>query len=102
MATHLHELDVDVITRSHLEKGLARLRDELRALGQVEGSIAKGVPEVLFVCVENAGQSQMAAGPLDKRAGDEVLDRMREIRDEIGDRARALLGELSRDREDAA
>jgi arsenate reductase len=219
MATQLQDLDVDVITRSHLEKGLDRLRDEfagifsaqtverymaeslsqlsnvrlsdfvplfvhrfarerLRALGQVEGSIAKDVPEVLFVCVENAGRSQMAAGLLDKLAGDRVhvrsagsapaeqinpnvvaamrevgvdistefpkpmtdevvraadvvitmgcgdacpiypgrryedwevgdpagqdLDRVREIRDEIGDRVRALLGELSQDREDAA
>jgi len=219
MATQLQDLDVDVITRSHLERGLARLRDDftgifsaetverymaeslsqlsnvrlsdfvplfvhrfarerLRALGQVEGSIAKDVPEVLFVCVENAGRSQMAAGLLDKIAGDEVhvrsagsapaeqinpnvvaamsevgvdiskefpkpmtdevvkaadavitmgcgdacpiypgkryedwevgdpagqdLERVREIRDEIGDRVRALLGELSQDREDAA
>ena len=28
----------------------------------------KDVPEVLFVCVHNAGRSQMAAGLLDKRA----------------------------------
>lgn len=32
-----------------------------------EGSIQKEVPEVLFVCVHNAGRSQMAAGLLDKR-----------------------------------
>jgi arsenate reductase len=36
-------------------------RERLRALGQVEGTIAKDVPEVLFVCVQNAGRSQMAA-----------------------------------------
>ncbi len=29
---------------------------------------AEGVPEVLFVCVHNAGRSQMAAGLLDKLA----------------------------------
>ncbi len=43
-------------------------RERLRALGQVEGTIAKDVPEVLFVCVQNAGRSQMAAGLLDKLA----------------------------------
>ena len=43
-------------------------RERLRALGQVEGSIAKDVPEVLFVCVQNAGRSQMAAALLDARA----------------------------------
>jgi arsenate reductase (thioredoxin) len=106
MATQLHELNVDLITRWHLEKGLETLRSEfqgifsaetverfmteslealsgarvkdyvplfvhrfarerLRALGQVEGTIAKEVPEVLFVCVQNAGRSQMAAALLD-------------------------------------
>jgi arsenate reductase (thioredoxin) len=39
-------------------------RERLRALGQVEGTIAKDVPEVLFVCVQNAGRSQMAAALL--------------------------------------
>jgi arsenate reductase len=106
MATRLRDLDVDLITRGHVEKGLERLRDEfagtfspetverfmaeslqaldgarlqdfvplfvhrfarerLRALGQVQGTIAKTVPEVLFVCVQNAGRSQMAAALLD-------------------------------------
>jgi arsenate reductase len=40
-------------------------RQRLRALGQVEGKLVKEVPEVLFVCVHNAGRSQMAAGLLD-------------------------------------
>ena len=106
MTTQLRDLDVDLITRGHLERGLAGLRDEfagtfspetierymaeslealggarlqdfvplfvhrfarerLRALGQVEGTIAKDVPEVLFVCVQNAGRSQIAAALLD-------------------------------------
>jgi arsenate reductase (thioredoxin) len=43
-------------------------RERLRALGQAEGSIAKDVPEVLFVCVQNSGRSQMAAGLLHQRA----------------------------------
>jgi len=37
-------------------------RERLKALGQAEGSITKEQPEVLFVCVQNAGRSQMAAG----------------------------------------
>jgi arsenate reductase (thioredoxin) len=32
----------------------------------------KGIPEVLFVCVHNAGRSQIAAGFLRKLAGDRV------------------------------
>jgi len=107
MATQLRELEIDVITRSHLDRGLAALRQEfagvfspetverhmtealeglpaarfkdfvplfvhrfarerLRALGQVEGTITKDVPEVLFVCVQNAGRSQIAAGLVNK------------------------------------
>ena len=113
MATRLRDLDVDLITRGHLERGLAGLREEfagmfssetvernmakslealgaarlkdfvplfahrfarerLRALGQVEGTIAKDVPEVLFVCVQNAGRSQMAAALLDHYAEGQV------------------------------
>ena len=109
MATQLRDLDVDLITQGHLERGLAGLRQEfagtfsagtverymaesmealsgarvksfvplfvdrfarerLRALGQVEGRIAKDVPEVLFVCVQNAGRSQIAAALLDHYA----------------------------------
>jgi arsenate reductase (thioredoxin) len=109
MATNLRELDIDLITRGHLEKGLEALREEfagifsaetverfmaesldalastrikdfvplfvhrfarerLRALGQVEGTITKEVPEILFVCVQNAGRSQMAAALLDHYA----------------------------------
>jgi protein-tyrosine-phosphatase len=37
-------------------------RERLKALGQAEGLIVKERPEVLFVCVHNAGRSQMAAG----------------------------------------
>jgi arsenate reductase (thioredoxin) len=126
MATQLRELNIDLITRGHLEKGLETLRSEfqgifsaetverfmtesvealggarvkdfvplfvhrfarerLRALGQVEGTISKDVPEVLFVCVQNAGRSQMAAALLDhyaegrvhvRSAGSEPADRI--------------------------
>ena len=37
-------------------------RERLRALAQTEHLIATDQPEVLFVCVHNAGRSQMAAG----------------------------------------
>jgi arsenate reductase len=43
-------------------------RDRLHALAQVQGSIVKDRPEVLFVCVHNAGRSQMAAALLDHHA----------------------------------
>ena len=36
-------------------------RERLEALAQVDGSHPKRVPEVVFVCVHNAGRSQMAA-----------------------------------------
>ena len=41
-------------------------------LGQAEGTISKDVPEVLFVCVHNAGRSQMAAALLDRAAEGKV------------------------------
>jgi protein-tyrosine-phosphatase len=37
-------------------------RERLKALAQSEGAMTKQQPEVLFVCVHNAGRSQMAAG----------------------------------------
>jgi protein-tyrosine-phosphatase len=37
-------------------------RERLKALAQAEGKLGKEQPEVLFVCVHNAGRSQMAAG----------------------------------------
>ena len=43
-------------------------RERLRALGQAEGVLTKEMPEVLFVCVHNAGRSQMAAGLLKLRS----------------------------------
>ena len=113
MATRLRELEVDLITRGHLERGIDALGDEfagtfspatierymveslealpaarfkqfvpllvhrfarerLQALAQVEGKFAKDVPEVLFVCVHNAGRSQMAAALLDHYAKGKV------------------------------
>jgi arsenate reductase len=50
-------------------------RERLRALGVAEGKIAKERPEVLFVCVHNAGRSQMAAALLEHHAKGRVTVR---------------------------
>lgn len=47
-------------------------RQRLRALARIEGRSNDGVPVVLFLCVHNAGRSQMAAGWLRHLAGDRV------------------------------
>ena len=47
-------------------------RDRLDALAQSKGMIAKDVPEVLFVCVQNSGRSQMAAALLRQLGGPRV------------------------------
>lgn len=44
----------------------------LRALAQSMGRIEHDRPQVLFVCVQNAGRSQLAAALLSKLAGDQV------------------------------
>jgi arsenate reductase len=47
-------------------------RDRLRALAKVEGLMTDQRPAVLFLCVHNAGRSQMAAGWLRHLAGDTI------------------------------
>jgi arsenate reductase len=47
-------------------------RDRLTALAQSRGFIAKRVPEVLYVCVQNSGRSQMAAALTRHLAGERV------------------------------
>ena len=48
--------------RTYLPVLVARqAREQLMSAAQAEGRIAKTVPELLFVCVQNAGRSQMAA-----------------------------------------
>ncbi|GAA1579014.1 hypothetical protein GCM10009789_35880 [Kribbella sancticallisti] len=49
--------------------------DRLTALARAEGKTRGRVSEVLFVCVRNAGRSQMAAGFLSQLAGDRVVVR---------------------------
>jgi arsenate reductase len=49
------------------------------------------VPEVLFVCVQNAGRSQMAAGLVDKRAAGRV--RVRSAGSDPADRVNRIVVE---------
>ena len=47
---------------AHLSSRTVRFAtDRLTALAQAKGSFGIGVPEILFVCEQNAGRSQMAA-----------------------------------------
>jgi arsenate reductase (thioredoxin) len=48
-------------------------RQRLTALARVEGKHDDGVPIVLFLCVHNAGRSQMALGWFNRLAGDRAI-----------------------------
>lgn len=48
-------------------------RQRLRALARVEGHHVDGKPVVLFLCVHNAGRSQMALGFFEHYAGDQAI-----------------------------
>ena len=48
-------------------------RQRLHALAKVEGRTHDGRPVVLFLCVHNAGRSQMALGFLQHHAGESVV-----------------------------
>ena len=47
-------------------------RERLQALAKIEGLESSDKPSVLFMCVHNAGRSQMAAGWLRQLAGDRI------------------------------
>ena len=47
-------------------------RERLQALAQTQGAIETTQPEVLFVCVHNAGRSQMAAGLVKLRSSERI------------------------------
>ncbi len=47
-------------------------RERLIAIAKMEGSLVSDTPTVLFLCVHNAGRSQMAAGWLRHLAGERV------------------------------
>jgi arsenate reductase (thioredoxin) len=54
---------------AHLPNLAIRFATErLAAAARVDGAIISGMPEVLFVCVHNAGRSQIAAALLDHHA----------------------------------
>ncbi len=58
-----YESFADAKVRTFVAVFTARYADDrLRALAKVEGLITDAPPSVLFVCVHNAGRSQMAAG----------------------------------------
>jgi protein-tyrosine-phosphatase len=48
-------------------------RQRLRALAKIEGEAVDGIPIVLFLCVHNAGRSQMALGWFNHLAGDRAV-----------------------------
>jgi protein-tyrosine-phosphatase len=48
-------------------------RQRLKALARVEGKADDGVPTVLFLCVHNAGRSQMAMGWFEHLAGERAV-----------------------------
>ena len=48
-------------------------RDRLGALARIEGYTTRTIPSVLFLCVQNAGRSQMAAGWFRQIAGGRAL-----------------------------
>jgi arsenate reductase (thioredoxin) len=48
-------------------------RQRLKALARVEGKHDDGLPIVLFLCVHNAGRSQMALGWFNRLAGDRAV-----------------------------
>jgi len=48
-------------------------RQRLKALAKVEGKATDGLPIALFLCVHNAGRSQMALGWFNHLAGDRAI-----------------------------
>ncbi|TNC29745.1 arsenate reductase ArsC [Amycolatopsis alkalitolerans] len=62
--------------RTHLPVLAARFaRERLEAVAKTQGVTVSTTPEVLFVCVHNAGRSQMAAALLDHHAQGRVVVR---------------------------
>jgi protein-tyrosine-phosphatase len=68
---------LDSLSRARL-KGFVPLfverftRDRLRALARVEGKSTSTNPMIVFLCVQNAGRSQMAAGWAKRLGGDDL------------------------------
>jgi protein-tyrosine-phosphatase len=69
LADSLEQLDATAKVRTYIYLFAERFaRERLRAVAESRGLSIKDEPEVLFVCVHNAGRSQMAAGLLDHRS----------------------------------
>lgn len=67
------QLAASATVRTHLPMLTERFsRDRLLAVAQAEGKVAKATPEVLFICVHNAGRSQMAAAWMHHLSGGRV------------------------------
>lgn len=80
-ATQLHlkaELDSlyaefdEVHPRDRIDRVMADSIERLRAAGQREGTIAKHMPEVLFVSGHDMGRAQIAAAVMSKLGGERV------------------------------
>ncbi len=74
-------------------------RDRLTAAARTQGAIVSTIPEVLFVCVHNAGRSQMAAALLEHHADGRVQVRSAGSTpaDEINPAVRQAMAELGLD-----
>ena len=77
IATVVHEARALLEPRATITQYLPifvakQAREQLMTVAQAEGRVAKQVPEILFVCVHNAGRSQMAAALLDHHAAGRV------------------------------
>src|SRR4051812_10180127 len=69
VARYVHESYIALYRTARVHQHLPALAehfaaDRLTALAQAKGTIGKTAPDVLFLCVHNAGRSQMAAALL--------------------------------------
>ena len=74
---YVRESHALLANQAHISRNLPSLTsrfavDRLSALATADLPAGQSVPEVLFVCVQNAGRSQMAAGILRHLAGDRI------------------------------
>lgn len=78
-------------------------RERLLAAARTQGAITSDRPTVLFLCVHNAGRSQMAAGWLTHLAGDrvDVLSGGSAPADRLNDAAVAAMAEVGIDISDS-
>jgi arsenate reductase len=77
---YVHESYALLAERAHITRYLTSstskfAADRLSALAKEKARPATEIPEVLFVCVQNAGRSQIASAILRHLAGDKVLVR---------------------------